>query len=76
MLALKLHASEAVPEVTCEDYWIGDVEPCGEDWAFSVIGPDETIETFVHGSQAAAEHARVGMFRVLCPAVAVTIGGA
>ncbi|HEX3431850.1 MAG TPA: hypothetical protein VHT03_13295 [Rhizomicrobium sp.] len=74
MLALKLRAPEPVEEVACDEYWIGDVEPCGDDWAFSVIGPDEAIETFVHDSQTAAECARIRMFRTLCPAVAVAIG--
>jgi hypothetical protein len=74
MLALKLRAPEPEPaeSVACDEYWIGHVEPCGDDWTFSVIGPDEDTETFVYGSQHAAEFARARMFRTLCPAVAVT----
>ena len=72
MLALKLRAPEPVVEVaSCDEYWIGDVELCGEEWTFSVIGPDEEIEIFVYASQHAAECARAHMFHTLCPAVAV-----
>jgi len=74
MLALKLRAPEPVGE-TRDEYWVGDVERCGEDWIFSVIGPEETVETFVHASQGAAECARTRMFRMLCPVVAVSLGG-
>lgn len=75
MLALKLRAPEPDPveAVACDEYWIGHVEPCGEDWTFSVIGPDEDTETFVYESQQSAEYARARMFRALCPAVAVAI---
>jgi hypothetical protein len=76
MLALKLRAPEPAEAVVCDEYWIGDVEACGNDWAFSVIGPDEEIETFVYSSQGAAECARAAMFRTVCPAVAVTISAA
>lgn len=73
MLALKLRAPE--PEsseaIACDEYWICDVEPCGTEWTFSVIGPDEEIETFVYASQPEAEGGRIRMFRTLCPAVAI-----
>ena len=71
MLALKLRAPEPAEEVACDEHWIGDVEACGCDWVFSVIGPDEEIETFVYSSQGAAECARAAMLRTLCPAFAV-----
>jgi hypothetical protein len=71
MLALKLRAPQPAEEVLCDEYWIGDVELCGSDWAFSVIGPDEEIETFVYSSQLAAESARIGAFRTLCPALSI-----
>ena len=58
--------------MACDEYWIGHVEPCGDDWTFSVIGPDEDTETFVYCSQRAAECARARMFQTLHPAVAVT----
>jgi len=76
MLALKLRVPEPEPVeiATCDEYWIGDVEPCGDDWTFSVIGPDEETETYVYVSQAAAEYARAKVLRTLCPAVAVAIG--
>ena len=77
MLALKLRAPEPVVEVaSCDEYWIGDVELCGDAWTFPVIGPDEEIEAFVYASQAAAECARARMFRTLCPAVAVATNAA
>jgi hypothetical protein len=75
MLALKLRAPEPEPSeiLVCDEYWVGDVEPCGDDWTFSVIGPDEETETFVCASQTDAECARARMLRMLCPAIAVTI---
>ena len=76
MLALKLRVPEPESAETgaCDEYWIGEVECCGSNWAFSVIGPDEETETFVYMSQAAAECARAEMFRTHCPAVPVAIG--
>ncbi|HLY07326.1 MAG TPA: hypothetical protein VKR31_16390 [Rhizomicrobium sp.] len=73
MLALKLRAPEPEPNeiVACDAYWVCDVEPCGAEWMFSVIGPDEAIETFVYDSQPLAECARARMLRTLCPAVAI-----
>jgi hypothetical protein len=73
MLALKLRAPEPEPSLIagCDEYWICDVEPCGSEWSFSVIGPDEDIETFVYSSQSEAEGARARMLRMLCPAVAI-----
>ena len=75
MLALKQRAPE--PETTeifvCDEHWVGDVEPCGDNWMFSVIGPDEETETLIYASEAAAECARARMLRMLCPAIAVTI---
>jgi hypothetical protein len=76
MLALKLRAPEPVQEAPCDEYWIGEVDSCGSEWTFSVIGPDEEIETFVYSSQPAAECARAQTLRMLCPAVAVAIGAA
>ena len=75
MLALKLRVPEPEPveSAACNEYWIGDVESCGGDWSFSVIGPDDETETFVYLSQAAAECARAQTLRTLCPAIAVTI---
>jgi len=73
MLALKLRAPEPEPSETlvCDEFWICEVESCGTEWTFSVIGPDEEIETFVYGSQYEAECARARMFRTLCPAIAI-----
>jgi len=71
MLALKLREPEATEAVVCDEYWIGQVEPCGNDWTISVIAPDDDIETFVYASEAAAECARVAMLRTLCPAVMI-----
>lgn len=73
MLALKLRAPEPEPGevIGCDEHWICEVEPCGTEWMFSVIGPDEEIETFVHASQSEAECARARMFRTLCPAVTI-----
>lgn len=73
MLALKLLAPEPEPtdSVACDEYWICEVEACGAEWTFSVIGPDEEIETFVYASQPEAECARARMFQTLCPAVAI-----
>ena len=75
MLALKLRAPnpDPVEDVACDEYWISHVEPCGEDWTFSVIGPDDDVEIFVYASQQTAECSRVRMLRTLCPAVAVAI---
>jgi hypothetical protein len=72
MLALKLHALGPSPSVACDEHWICEVGPCGDEWVFSIIGPDEEIETFVYASQPEAECARARMFRTLCPAVAIT----
>ena len=71
MLALKLRAPEPEPEetVVADEYWVCEVEPCGAEWTFSVISPDEEIETFVYSSQPEAECARARMFRALRPAV-------
>jgi hypothetical protein len=74
MLAVKLRAPEPAEEASCDEYWIGDVESCGSEWAFSVIGPEEEIETFVYSSQPAAGCARAHALRALCPAVAVATG--
>ena len=73
MLALKLRAPEPEPDetVVCDEYWICDVEPCGTEWTFSVIGPDAEIETFVYASQPEAECARARMFGARCPAVSI-----
>ena len=71
MLALRLREFAPDETVTCDEYWIGQVEPCGDEWMFSVIVPDDDIETFVYSSEAAAECARVAMLRTLCPAVAI-----
>jgi hypothetical protein len=73
MLALKLRAPEPADAAICDEYWIGDVETCGVDWIFSVVTPDEEIETFVYASRGAADCARAAMLRVLCPAVAVVM---
>jgi len=75
MLALKPRAPKPDPveAVACDEYWIGHVEPFGEDWTFSVIGPDDGVEIFVYTSQQTAESSRVHMLRTLCPAVAVAI---
>lgn len=74
MLALKLRAPEPQPStvVACDEYWVGEIEPCGSEWTFSIIGPDEEIETFVYASEVEAECARARMFRTLCPAVSIT----
>lgn len=76
MLALKLRAPEPAEAAICDEYWISDVEPCGADWTFSVIAPDEEIETFVYESRNAAECARAAVFRTLCPAIAVVMSAA
>lgn len=75
MLAFKLRAPEPEPTqtVACDEYWVCEVEPCGDEWTFSVIGPHDDIETFVYASQPEAEGARTRMFRTLCPAVAIAI---
>ena len=75
MLALKQRAPEREPSeiLVCDEYWVGDVEPCGDDWTFSIIGPDEETETLVYASQAEAECDRARLLRLLCPAIAVTI---
>ena len=74
MLALKRRAAEPEPveRASDDEFWICDVEPCGSEWTFAVIGPDEEIETFVYGSQHEAEGARDRMFRTRCPAVAIS----
>ena len=71
MLALKLREPEPAELVACDEYWIGEVEPCGDDWIFLVIGPNHDVETFVYDSQPAADCARIHMLRTLCPAIAI-----
>ena len=58
MLALRLREPEPAEAKLCDEYWIGQVEPCGSDWTFSVIAPDDDIETFVYASETAAVCAR------------------
>ena len=76
MLALKLREPAPAEATVCDEYWIGQVESCGNDWIFSVIAPDDDIETFVYASETAAECARTALFRTLCPAVAIVHAGA
>ena len=71
MLAIKLRAPEPTESIVCEEYWISEIEPCGDDWMFSVIGPGEEPELFVYASEGAAECARARMFRALCPALSI-----
>ena len=75
MLAHRLREPEPAEAKLCDEYWIGQVEPCGNDWTFSVIAPDDDIETFVYASETAAVCARAAMLRTLCPAVAVVCAG-
>ena len=63
-----------LPSTVCDEYWIGHVEPCGDHWTFSVIAPDDDIETFVYASETAAACARAGMLRTLCPVLAINAG--
>jgi hypothetical protein len=74
MLALKFRELAPAQAIVSDEYWIGQVEPCGNDWTFSVIAPDDDIETFVYGSEVAAACARAVMLRTLCPAVAIDAG--
>jgi hypothetical protein len=74
MLALKRCEPTPAEATVCEEHWIGQVEPCGDDWMFSVIAPDDDIETFVYASEAAAAYARSAMLRTLCPAVGISAG--
>ena len=74
MLALKLLEPAPAEAIVCDEFWIGQIEPCGNDWTFSVIAPDDDIETFVYASETAAACARAAMLRTLCPAVAINAG--
>ena len=46
--------------------WIGNVEPCNDEWGFAVLGPDnEPLTHFVSDTREQAERAREVMFTVL-----------
>lgn len=67
-------ANASAEERARTEFWIGEVEQYGGDWAFVVLGSDtESVESFVFSSRGAAERARATMFTVLGVAVAVVV---
>ncbi len=70
----KSRITSSAEETSCAEFWIGEVECCGKEWTFAVIGegPDP-VTSYVFHCHEAAERARRGMFTALGNAVGVMV---
>ncbi|HEY2444681.1 MAG TPA: hypothetical protein VGI20_02975 [Rhizomicrobium sp.] len=61
-----MRATASLANASSPELWIGKVEPCEEEWGFTVFGPDkEPLTRFVSDTREQAERAREVIFTVL-----------